>query len=283
MGATLMPTHEHAARLACTCVAAKQQPGICRISKRSRKGSPAPRARQLQGTTARNRICKKVPTKHGSCKAAARNRICKRSRARFCHAEQGSPNHCRMVRRRAQVPKRVLTPKLRLQRNSLQRSRPARQACFRSSRSSRFACPGRRGRGPHGRTRPGTLAEQVEQAQGAEREGRQAEQSCQGAQSSPQKEDRAETETGRHGPQGQERNDEAADKWQHGGKRPHHSGEMFRVHMPEQPELAREVAWREKGQSLLLEVWSGRGMGPAQGICAWLVARLDPPMSHVYR
>ena len=22
-------------------------------------------------------------------------------------------------------------------------------------------------------------------------------------------------------------------------------------------------------------------MGPAQGICAWLVARLDPPMSHV--
>ena len=119
------------------------------------------------------------------------------------------------------------------------------------------------------------------QAQGAERQGREAEQSCQGAQSSPQKEGRAETEAGGHGHQGQEPNEQAADKGQHGGTRPHHSGEMFRVHMPEEPELAREVAWREKGQSLLLEVWNDRGMDPAQDICARLVARLDPPMSHI--
>ena len=97
----------------------------------------------------------------------------------------------------------------------------------------------------------------------------------------PPKRRQSRTEAGRHGHQGQERNEQAADKGQHGGTRPHHSGEMFRVHMPEEPELAREVAWREKGQSLLLEVWNGRGMDPAQGICARLVARLDPPMSHI--
>ena len=35
----------------------------------------------------------------------------------------------------AQVPKREVTPKLHVQRNSLQRNRPPRQACFSSSRS----------------------------------------------------------------------------------------------------------------------------------------------------
>ena len=58
MGVALMPTHEHAARLTCTCVAAKQQPGIGSLKRSRRKWvrlHPA-LSRQLQGTAARNRI-----------------------------------------------------------------------------------------------------------------------------------------------------------------------------------------------------------------------------------
>ena len=75
MGAALMPTHEHAARLTCTCVAAKQQPGI---------GS-------LKGPEGNGFAC--TLHSHGSCKAqlpgiGSRSRCCKARLRTQRHAQQ---------------------------------------------------------------------------------------------------------------------------------------------------------------------------------------------------
>ena len=61
MGVALMPTHEHAARLTCTCVAAKQQPGIGSLKGPEGNGSIDAISKPafiLRGAPAGDRICR---------------------------------------------------------------------------------------------------------------------------------------------------------------------------------------------------------------------------------
>ena len=185
----------------------------------------------------------------------------------------------------AQVPKREVTPKLHVQRNSLQRKPAAETGVLQQQPQLALPAP-ETAAAPEAGESVDRMAELVQQhlqnkrKEPSDKDGKPS-KAAKAPKAAPKKKAEPKPKQADTATKAKSTTNKLPTKASTEARDPITLEKCFRVHMPEEPELAREVAWREKGQSLLLEVWNDRGMDPAQDICARLVARLDPPMSHI--